>query len=75
MKIWHHLIFPFAQSRAVGGKVCIYQVWPLTQFFFLFPPSQKIIDLLEGKSMTPHRGNTILCSSSQQLSHLGLESF
>ena len=42
------------------------QVWPLTQFF-LFPFCIKSLICLEGKSMTPRRGNTIMCSSSQQL--------
>ena len=48
------------------------QVWPLTQFFsvsFLW----KLIDLPGGfASMTPHRGNTILFRSSQQLPRLRL---
>ena len=44
------------------------QVWPLTQFysvdFFLFPFCENSLICLEGKSMTPHRGNTnIFCSS------------
>ena len=42
------------------------QVWTLTQFFlFLF--CERALICLEGKSMTPHRGNTILFCSSQQL--------
>ena len=39
------------------------QVWPLTQFF-LFPLCKKSIICLEGKSMTPHQGNTFLFRSS-----------
>ena len=41
------------------------KVWPLTQFFlFLF--CENSLNCLEGKSMTPRRGNTILFRSSQQ---------
>ena len=47
------------------------QVWPLTQFF-LFPFCENSLICLEGKSMTPHRGNTILFCSSQQLPRLRL---
>ena len=47
------------------------QVWSLTQFF-LFPFCEKSLICLEGKSMTPHRGNTILFRSSQQLPRLRL---
>ena len=47
------------------------QVWPLTQFF-LFPFCENSLICLEGKSMTPHRGNTILFCSSQQLPRLHL---
>ena len=47
------------------------QVWLLTLFFLsLF--SEKSLICMEGKSMTPHRGNTIFCSSSQQLPRLRL---
>ena len=49
----------------------VQQVWPLTQFFlFLFCENSLIC--LEGKSMTPHRGNTILFRSSPQLPRLRL---
>ena len=48
------------------------QVWPLTQFFFCFLFVKNSLICLEGKSMTPHRGNTILFRSSQQLPHLRL---
>ena len=41
---------------AVYLRLCCLQVWPLTQFF-LFPFCKK--------SMTPHRGNTILFRSCQ----------
>ena len=44
------------------------QVWPLTQFF-VFPFCENSLICLEGKSMTPHRGNTVL---SQQLPRLRL---
>ena len=47
------------------------QVWPLTQFF-LFPFCENSLIYLEGKSMTPHRGKTILFRSSQQLPRLRL---
>ena len=47
------------------------QVWPLTQFF-LFPFCENSLICLEGKSMTPHRGNTIHFCSSQQLPRLCL---
>ena len=47
------------------------QVWPPTHFF-MFPFCEKILICLEGKSMTPHRGNTILFRSSQQLPRLRL---
>ena len=47
-------------------QVMVYQVWPLTQFF-MFPFCKISLICLEGKSMTPHRGNTILFRSSQQL--------
>ena len=42
------------------------QVWPLTQFFCLFPFCKKSLICLEGKSMTPHPGGTIVFCSSQQ---------
>ena len=45
------------------------QVWTLTQFF-LFPFGKKSLICLEGKSMTPFRGNTILLRSFQQLPRL-----
>ena len=47
------------------------QVCPLTQFFLL-PFCENSLICLEGKSMTPHRGNTILFRSSQQLPRLRL---
>ena len=40
--------------------------------FFLFPFFAKLLICLEGKLMTPHRGNTILFHSSQQLPCLRL---
>ena len=47
------------------------QVWPLTQFFlFLFCENSLLC--LEGKSITPHRGNTVIFRSSQQLPRLRL---
>ena len=49
----------------------MYQVWQITQFF-LFPFCKKSLICLEGKSMTTHRGNTILFRSSQQLPRLRL---
>ena len=53
----------------VGGSED--QVWPLTQLF-LFPFCKNSLICLEGKSMNPHRGNTILFRSSQQLPRLRL---
>ena len=47
------------------------QVWPLTQFFSVSFCENSLI-CLKGKSMTPHRGNTILFRSSQQLPRLRL---
>ena len=40
--------------------------------FFCFLFGEKSLICLEGKSMTPHRGNTILFRSSQQLPRLRL---
>ena len=40
--------------------------------FFLFPFCEKSLICLKGKSMTPHRGNTILFRSYQQLPRLRL---
>ena len=40
--------------------------------FFLFPLCKKSLICLEGKSMTPRQGNTILFRSSQQLPRLRL---
>ena len=40
--------------------------------FFLFPFCESSLICLEGKSMTPLRGNTILFRSSQQLPRLRL---
>ena len=40
--------------------------------FCLFPFCENSLICLEGKSMTPHRGNTILFRSSQQLPRLRL---
>ena len=45
------------------------QVWPLTHFFSFCMIS---LICLEGKSKTPHRGNTIIFPSSKQLSCLRL---
>ena len=41
--------------------------------FFLFPFCENSLICLEGKSMTPHRGNPILFRSSQQLPGLRLD--
>ena len=43
-----------------------------TNSIFLFPFCEKSLICLEGKSITPHRGNTILFRSSQQLTRLRL---
>ena len=40
--------------------------------FSLIPFCKNSLICLEGKSMTPYRGNAILCSSSQQLPRLRL---
>ena len=55
-----------------GGQSEDAQVWTLTQFFFCFLFVKKSLICLEGKSMTPRRGNTILFRSSQQLPRLRL---
>ena len=47
------------------------QVWPLSNSFFVCFCKKSLI-CLEGKSMTPHRGNTSLFHSSQQLPRLRL---
>ena len=47
------------------------KVWPLTQFFSVSFCENSLI-CLGGKSVTPHRGNTILFRSSQQLPRLRL---
>ena len=48
------------------------QVWPLIRFFSVSFFCKKSLICLEAKSMTPHLGNTILCSPSQQLLRLQL---
>ena len=48
------------------------QVWPLTQLLFCFLFVKKIIYLPVGQINDPHRGNTILFHSSQQLPRLRL---
>ena len=53
------------------GLIGLSKVWPLTQFF-LFPFRNMSLFYLESKSMTPHRGNTILSNSSLQLPRLCL---
>ena len=65
-------------GRCVHNILCVFaidpfsriQVWPLTQFFLFI--HWKSLICLEGKSMTPQRGNTILFCSSQQLPLLRL---
>ena len=76
-----HLLGPSdadVQGVQTGGRhaashlLCGPQVRPITQFFlFLF--CKRSLLCLECKSMTPCQGNTIVCSSSQQLPclHLG----
>ena len=60
---------PFYLMEYVKGR--IFKVWPLTHFF-LFPLCKNSLIFLEGKSMTPPRGNTILFRSSQKLPRLRL---
>ena len=43
-----------------------------TNSFFLYPFCEKSLICLEGKSLTPCRGNTVLLRSSQQLPRLRL---
>ena len=50
---------------------CSHKVWPLAQFF-LSPFLKRSLICLEGKSMTPSWGNTILFRSSRQLPRLRL---
>ena len=47
------------------------QVWTLSKFFSVSFCKKSLI-CLEDKTMTPHRGNTILFRSSQQLPRLRL---
>ena len=47
------------------------QVWPLTKFFLL-AFCRKLLICLEGKSMTPRWGNTLVIHSYQQLPRLWL---
>ena len=57
---------PYVTNRGgpvIGLEALSLQVWPLTQFF-LFPLCKNSLICLEGKSMTPSRGNTILFRSS-----------
>ena len=49
----------------------LYQVWPGLNFF-MFPFCKRSLICLEGKSMTPHQGNTNRKRSSQQLPRLRL---
>ena len=49
----------------------LYRSGPLLNCF-LFPFCENSLIALDGKSMTPHRGNTILFRSSQQLPRLRL---
>ena len=66
-----HLVKSDRHLEAIELGIDYYQVWALTQFFLL-PFSENSLICLEGKSMTPHRGNTILFRSSQQLPRLRL---
>ena len=68
----HEVGLAIVQPLEAGfEELDVSQVWSLTQFF-LFPFCEKSLICLEGKSMTPHHGNTILFLSSQQLPHLRL---
>ena len=60
-----------SQAKEVSHRLDVAQVWPLTQFFLFHFCTESLIPL-EGKSMTPHQGNTILFRSSQQLPRLCL---
>ena len=59
-----------APSRQHQHRVAAYarrlsnQVWPLTLFFSVSFLVKKSLICLEGKAMTPHRGNTIFFRSS-----------
>ena len=58
-----------------AGKILIEMEKPRSDHslnVFLFPFCEKSLISLEGKSMTPHWGNTILFRSSQQLPGLRL---
>ena len=55
--------YPINQLRLIFNQVALTQ-------YFLFPFCEKSLICLEGKSMTPHQGNTILFRSSQQLPRL-----
>ena len=58
-------------TRKNFSEFYLRQVWPPTDFFLL-PFCEKSLICLEGKSMTPLRGNTIFFRSSQQLPRLRL---
>ena len=62
---------PETDSNLVQAGNCGKEVWTLIQFF-LFPFFKKSLICLEGKSMTPCQGITILFRSSQQLLRLRL---
>ena len=61
-----------------GSSACPQTTWSGRQvcrhwlYFFLFPFCENSLICLEGKSMPPGRGNTILFRSSQQLPRLRL---
>ena len=59
-------------AAAESGNLSMVKVWTLTQFYSVFFFCKKSLICLEGKSMTPQRGNTILFRSSQQLPRLRL---
>ena len=66
-----HRKAPLEKLTLLVNELLVQQVWPPTRFF-LFPFWKKSLICLEGKSMTPHQGYTILFRSSQQLPRLRL---
>ena len=76
-KLWENFQFssgledPFGALPSATPSPGI-QVWTLTQFFSVSFFCENSLICLEGRSMTSHRGNTILFRSSQQLPRLRL---
>ena len=66
------MVFNVDHCFGIKGQGTIMTGLDTNSIFFLFPFCEKSLICLEGKSMTPHWGNTILFRSSQQLPRLRL---